>query len=67
MAKRIGGSDEEGPLAKRRKTSSNEASKKCTEEIQSSQDLQRLLAFEQDTGSLVKQSMFLPVSVSSLS
>ena len=57
MAKRLGGPEEGDPHVKRRKVDIDEGSKKYAEEIHSSQDLQRLLAFEQDTGPHVKQSM----------
>ncbi len=61
MAKRLGRSDEESPHAKRRKLGMNEVNKNHVEEIKSPHALQRLLAFEQDEGSQVKQSMFLPL------
>ena len=60
MAKRLAGSDEESPYAKRRKIGSIEANKEYTDDIQSLRDLQRLLAFEQDSGPQVKQSIFSP-------
>ena len=57
MAKRLRGSDEDRSSLKRRKVDRDEGGKKAAEEILSSQDLQQLLAFEQDTSSHVKHSM----------
>ena len=59
MAKRLGDPDEGGSRLKKRKLDSDEGSKKYAEETNSAQDLQRLLAFRQDAGPHVKQSMLL--------
>lgn len=61
MAKRLECSDEESPHTKRRKIGVNDVSKNHVVDIKSAQALQRLLAFEQDEGSRVKQSMPLPL------
>jgi len=61
MAKRLGCSDEESPHAKRRKVGIIEVRKNHVLDIKSPQALQRLLAFEQDEGPQVKQSIPLPL------
>lgn len=58
MAKRKSGSDEESPHRKRQKITENSLAVEDTVKIQSVQDLQLLLTFEQDAGSRVRQSKF---------
>lgn len=57
MVKRRERSEDECPHSKRQKTKDGSASFGKADEIQSPHDLQVLLAFEQDAGPQVRQSM----------
>lgn len=56
MAKRKSGSDDESPHSKRQKLTRQSVAQQEPVNIQSSEDLQLLLAFQQDAGPHVKQS-----------